>query len=143
MCYTHMMYDTHALPDNYQRAILVKDDGCWLWQYYLTNGYGRVRLPNSSKHIMAHRATYTLLVGTIPHGMVIDHLCFVKSCVNPSHLEAVTPRENSIRYTSTIVSCPSGHAVTDENTGRRSTTGVRYCRPCNKERMRHAQGYYS
>lgn len=71
---------------------------CWIWtgNVHPTTGYGHfvrkgVRTP------LAHRASYELLVGPIPTGLQIDHLCMVKACVNPAHLEPVTPAENTRR----------------------------------------------
>lgn len=64
--------------------------GCWLWKGHLNNnGYGRFYTEPGSCY--AHRWAYTRWVGPIPEGFQIDHLCRVRHCVNPSHLEAVTP----------------------------------------------------
>lgn len=70
--------------------------GCWLWTGRLAGaGYGT--LSARSRKLYAHRFAYTLLVGEIPPGAVLDHLCRVKTCVNPAHLEPVTERENTRR----------------------------------------------
>ena len=70
--------------------------GCWLWAASLgTAGYGQVWDGVTMRR--AHRVTYTLLVGAIPEGLEIDHLCRVRRCVNPAHLEAVTKQENQRR----------------------------------------------
>jgi hypothetical protein len=69
---------------------------CWVWvRCTQPNGYGRVGL-NNEKHT-SHRAFYQLMVGPIPEGMELDHLCRVRNCCNPEHLEPVTPRENCMR----------------------------------------------
>jgi hypothetical protein len=70
--------------------------GCWLWtgaKHAL--GYGQQRI--DWRIVPAHRFSYELLVGPIPEGLQIDHLCRVPSCVRPSHLEPVTHRENGLR----------------------------------------------
>lgn len=65
---------------------------CWLWTGSVTlQGYGIFGLPGASE---AHRASYLLFKGPIPEGLEVDHLCFVRPCVNPAHLEAVTHEEN-------------------------------------------------
>lgn len=78
------------------RVVPEPNSGCWLWDgACLTNGYGRFS-PTQRRHefVYAHRFSYEMHVGAIPDGMVIDHLCRVRCCVNPDHLEAVTRGEN-------------------------------------------------
>lgn len=66
---------------------------CWLWLAATNqNGYGT--FSHESRPCKAHRFAYELLVGPIPEGLVLDHLCRVRNCVNPSHLEPVTQVEN-------------------------------------------------
>lgn len=72
--------------------IEIEDNGCWIWTGTITNGYGTLA------HDRAHTLMYRFAKGEIPHGYHIDHLCENKRCVNPDHLEAVTPQENTIRY---------------------------------------------
>ena len=72
---------------------------CWLWTSELTvKGYGRFT-PYGRQHLRAHRVSYELANGPVPDGLVIDHTCRVRHCVNPAHLEAVTVRLNSLRGT--------------------------------------------
>lgn len=96
----------------------------------------------------AHRAVYELLVGPIADGLVIDHLCRKPSCVNPSHLEAVTQSENLKRGLGPAVTrarhaaqthCRHGHEFSPDNTIVNSS-GSRVCRTCN--RVRALAHYY-
>lgn len=80
--------------------ISVNREDCWLFAGYVhTQGYGRIYYMKDGKptYDLAHRAVYSTFVGEIPEDYTIDHLCMVKSCVNPEHLETVTRSENSIR----------------------------------------------
>lgn len=77
---------------------VTKTDTCWLWAAASErNGYGAIREPGTGRMLYAHRLAYEWLVGPIPEGLHIDHLCNVRRCVNPSHLEAVTQQENNVR----------------------------------------------
>lgn len=79
------------------RHVQKSERGCWLWVgSTVRGGYGQFRL-DASARIHAHRYAYELMVGQIPDGYEIDHLCRVRACVNPTHLEAVTLRENRQR----------------------------------------------
>lgn len=82
-------------PDDYR----VEDRGyktpCWVAFRHIGGGYGKFRI--GGKQVLAHRAMYEQEVGPIPDGLVIDHLCRVTICMNPAHLEAVTPAVNTQR----------------------------------------------
>ena len=82
-----------------------KTDTCWLWTGALgTGGYATIRLPGSRQQLRAHRWAYEYFVGPIPEGLTLDHLCRVRHCVNPAHLEPVTMRENLLRSPDTQAS---------------------------------------
>jgi hypothetical protein len=75
-------------------CISVDDNGCWIWRLRTEpEGYGRLTVDGKDGYL-AHRFVYEQLVGPIPDGLHLDHLCRVRSCVNPEHLEPVTPQEN-------------------------------------------------
>ena len=117
-----------------------KTDTCWLWTAYVDpEGYGRFKY---GLHQNAHRVAYEWIIGPIPPGLQIDHLCRVRNCVNPSHMEPVTLVENVMRspiHSSLInaakTHCPKGHPYSAENT-RRGARGGRKCRECGREQVR-------
>jgi hypothetical protein len=76
----------------------VTESGCWQWlKSKDKDGYGLTRVAGSRKTRRAHRAYYERIVGPIPAGLTIDHLCLNTSCVNPAHMEVVTVGENTAR----------------------------------------------
>lgn len=108
--------------------------GCWLWLAGRhEDGYGRFRFGGAM--VRAHRFAYELLAGEIPKGLVLDHLCRVRGCVNPDHLEAVTQAENTRRalLANTLkTQCPAGHPYDVINT-RVTPDGRRHCRRCERD----------
>lgn len=87
-----------ALPERIASKIEVDDDGCWLWLASLgRGGYGQLWSPERKTMDRAHRAIYLLLVGPVDADLEMDHLCRVRRCVNPEHLEPVTRQENQRR----------------------------------------------
>lgn len=85
------------LPERMQAKIAVTGD-CWIWTGAKNpKGYGSVSNGKKGSSALAHRKSYMLTVGPIPNGYEIDHLCENTSCVNPEHLEAVTPEEHRLR----------------------------------------------
>jgi len=93
----------------------ITESGCWIWTGFVSpDGYGRFRMEESSR--LAHRCSYVLHRGPIPDGLEINHICGIRSCVNPDHLEAVTHQENvdkSIRIKKTH--CHNGHPLSGDN----------------------------
>jgi hypothetical protein len=79
---------------------MVTESGCWIWTSALNGqGYGHLGWSENGKQVTrgAHRFSYELHKGQIPTGLTIDHLCYVRNCVKPEHLEAVTHEENLSR----------------------------------------------
>lgn len=114
------------------------DGGCWLWTLVPHHsGYGLFQTGHGQ--VMAHRFSYELHVGPIPEGLQLDHLCRVRHCVNPAHLEPVTQSENVRRgYMATRTHCKNGHPFDEANTRLRAGRG-RTCRACDRERQRKAK----
>lgn len=98
-----------TLPDRLW-AFVEKTDSCWLWTGSKTRvGYGQMRVGGAgSRKTGVHRVAYELLVGRIPKGLDLDHLCRNTLCVNPDHLEPVTRKENLARGIHVATNCRDG-----------------------------------
>lgn len=139
--------------DRFWAKVAIQPVGCWLWTGALAGkGYGHLRV--DGRDVYAHRFAYEAMVGRVPDGMHIDHVktrgCTHKNCVNPEHLEPVTPGENirrgpvgsvSAARAALVTSCPRGHAYDKENTrtyvrvsGRARGKINRLCRACARVR---------
>lgn len=123
------------------------ETGCWLWTASRdSKGYAQIgRGGRGAGIVRAHRAMYEALRGPCPVGLVADHKCRVRHCINPDHLEFVTNRENILRGTgfaarhAVKTHCPKGHEYTPENTSMYKTE--RRCRECHRivDRERYAR----
>jgi hypothetical protein len=155
-------HDSARLP--VQDRILKKTTpgwgGCIIWTGTLSlDGYGIVRA-HAGRLRVAHRVLYEVLIGSVPVGLELDHTCHTESldcpggkcihrrCVNPNHLEPVTPEENRLRGKNQIVAnafkthCPHGHPYDEANTYW-TTNGQRACKECRRAQRRrwHAKSY--
>lgn len=134
-----MAHKPRGVPERFWPKV-AKTDGCWLWTgAMVAGGYGRFNLDGRSAP--AHRVAYMLLVGQIPDGFHLDHLCRNHSCVNPAHLEPVTPRENTMRGVHPKVLshhaglCSRGHSFAEVGV-RVYRDGRKACRLCIREGFR-------
>ncbi len=113
---------------------------CWMWIAHVNRHRGYGHFNAGGREGYAHRFAYELLVGPIPDGLELDHLCRVRHCVNPAHLEPVTRRENVLRgqapsaYQARQTCCIRGHLFNAENTYIRPDNGARQCRTCRRLR---------
>ena len=133
------------------RNIVIDEVGCWLWTGRLSNErYAQFTVTQTgypTVTLSGHKVSYELHNGRVPDGMVLDHLCRTRHCVNPDHLEVVRQRVNTLRSPIALGSinaakthCPQGHPYSPENTyvyrlKTRSTT-TRTCKTCRAEQRR-------
>lgn len=127
------------------KTVLDEQTGCWLWTGQIgRRGYGQIGSGSDGRTLLTHRVSYELNVGPIPEGLTLDHLCRVRHCINPAHLEPVTARENILRGETLAAAniakthCPQGHPYSPENTY--IYKGSRSCRICSRAKSaRHAR----
>lgn len=127
------------------------DTGCWLWTGASRNNYGTIWIDGRS--LTSHKVAYEMLVGPVPEGLDVDHVCHSEDlscpggvtcrhrlCFNPDHLEPVTRRENAHRGRGPHgnTHCPQGHEYSTENTIVRNDNNEpgRRCRICTNARQR-------
>lgn len=125
------------------KGLSEEEEYCLVWTGAKSwSGYGQFRYMN--KTVKAHRYSYELFVGKIPDGLVIDHLCNNRWCVNPKHLEPVSQKENIRRgltgFSARIrqlnkTHCPQNHPFSPENTYL-TKKGFRKCKECRREYRR-------
>lgn len=118
---------------------------CWQW-IAANNGEGYGRYWHNGRLTGPHRVAYETLVGPIPEGLELDHLCRNTACVNPEHLEPVDRYENArragaFRPESLRTHCPQGHEYSPENTRvsrrRRGNHINRICKTCEAASQQH------
>jgi len=131
------------LLERFWNKVEVQPSGCWEWMAYKwPDGYGCFYF--DGKLVRAHRFSYELNKGKIPVGLQLDHLCRNRRCVNPTHLQPVTCKENLHRspiVITTICSnkthCPRGHELIGSNLDKwQLAHGNRICRKCKNENMK-------
>lgn len=133
------VYSRRPMADRLWDKVDASGD-CWEWTGSLDGrSYGHL-MGDGGRTVKAHRAAYQTLVGPIPAGLDLDHLCRNRSCVNPDHLEPVTRSENLRRSPlvgrrSNLTSCPQGHPYDDANTYV-DKRGRRGCKQCRREATR-------
>lgn len=120
--------------------------GCWHWTGYVRKaGYGIINIRRNGKNYPrhAHRVAYETFRGPVPEGMQVDHLCRRRDCINPSHMEVVTPGENTRRGIVAEVQrqrhakrthCKNGHLLSADNVYQGHCKGfpARGCKICRK-----------
>ena len=125
--------NTNKTLERFLGRIVHDDNGCWLWTGRLdASGYGEFDFHGRTNK--AHIYSFSILKYDVPSGLELDHLCRVRHCVNPEHLEPVTHLENMRRGKwAQQTSCTQGHKYTPENLYINKTSGERVCKKCRAE----------
>ena len=127
--------------ERFENKIFVAPDGCWLWTASIAKtGYGKFAITRSVWQ-EAHRVSYELYVGEIPAGLYVDHLCRQRSCVNPHHLELVTPGENVRRGAKTHKVCEHGIGYTRCKDGCADDYNKEYARQYRLKNLEQSRKY--
>jgi hypothetical protein len=128
--------------ERFNEKYVVCPSGCWIWTASVDDcGYGNFAA-EPPRSMRAHKWIYQHMVGMVPEGLELDHLCRVRNCVNWRHLEAVTHRENMIRADFKnnrrkrvpAVTCPNGHAYTGARSYDNKSQRCRVCANAARKR---------
>lgn len=118
---------------------MINTNDCWLYAGLInTDGYGIIYVKDNDKYLKlrVHRIMYEAYKGEIPQGLILDHLCRVRSCINPNHLETVTDKVNVLRgvgmgaLNAKKTHCKQGHSYEDAFITKQ---GYRKCRQCMRK----------
>lgn len=139
---------THVMT-RIMNKVTITDSNCWEYSGTIAHGYGKIgigyRKDRSTRTVPVHRVTYKYLMGEIPDGLDIDHLCRNRACCNPLHLEPVTRSVNILRGLIPIIGgkhnkekivCSNGHPFDSKNTYIHPVNGRRHCRICRNGRQK-------
>ena len=130
-----------SIEDKLEDNIEIDSNGCWIWlKYKSKKGYGQIRYNGRMRRV--HRVSYECYIGNIPVGLTIDHLCKVRACCNPGHLEPVTQSENAKRgdysnngktnnYHASKTHCSNGHEFIESNVYKLKNRRV--CLTCRRK----------
>lgn len=121
-----------VLPEYINNRISRSKSGCWIWTGGRSGRYGSINFDGIVKK--AHAQVYEILNGSIPKGNHLHHTCRTSLCVNPDHLQSLTPFQHKQKHR--LTHCKHGHEFTPENTYIRIDGGGRQCKTCHRNRQR-------
>jgi hypothetical protein len=130
-----LQMDIKSLPTRFREKFILPEnlEDCWIWTAgRFTDGYGSFR-GDDGNVTSAHRYAFTKLRDSIPDGFELHHKCRRPDCVNPNHLEVLSPLEHAATRLHAKTHCPQGHEYTEANSYYYK--GNRACRACNKFRQ--------
>jgi hypothetical protein len=132
------------LDRHFQKVMPEPNSGCWFWMGTINwGGYGTIRVSDGRNRVV-HRVAYETDIGPVPDGLVLDHLCRVRCCCNPQHLEAVTHLENVRRGLRCSANrgnglCAQGHDYEANKIFRRGAWCCRECRLADKRKWARSE----